>query len=125
MTFSDALSRIGASETNDATKIPSWHGFVYKTVAAMSESDVAAGKYQLRFVKSNGDQYVFTWDGVADFVYTGYIANSSGAMGTGSPVVGTTLTMDADLLEALSVNSWEIGSKTYYDSQRTTDGEWT
>ena len=124
MTFSSAINSIVNSTTNNATKIPSWHGYVYKTTTGMSDSDVEAGKFQLRFVKSNGDCYVFTWDGVADYAYTGYIANSSGAIGTGSPVIGTTLVMDADLLEALTYDSWDVGTQTYYDSQRTNEGVW-
>ena len=125
MTFSNALASITPSGTgNNATKIPSWHGYVYKTTTGMSDSDVTAGKYELRFVKSNGDCFVYTFDGVADYSYTGKISNTSGAIGTGSPVVGSTLTLDADLLEALAVDTWEIGSQAYYDENRTTEGEW-
>lgn len=124
MTFSNAVSSINAAGTNNATKIPSWHGYVYKTTTGMTDSDVLAGKFQLRFVKSNGDQYVYTFDGNSDYAYTGYIANASGALGTGSPVAGTTLTLDADLLEALASDAWETNAQVYYDANRTTEGEW-
>ena len=40
---------------------------------------------------ANGDQYVYLFDGVADFTYLGYIANDDGELGTGNPVPGTTL----------------------------------
>ena len=124
MTFSNATASINPSGANNATKIPSWHGYVYETTVGMTDEDVAAGKYKLIFVKANGDQYVFTYDGIADFSYTGYIANNGGALGTGTPVPGTTLEMGADLLEALVSDAWTTGSQTYYDSSRTTDSEW-
>ena len=124
MTFSSAVGSMFAQGANNATKVPSWHGYVYKSVSGMTDEDVAAGKYQLRFVKTNGDQYVFVWDGNADYSYAGFIENSSGALGTGAPVAGTSLAMDPDLLEALQSDSWMIGAQTYYDEQRTSDGEW-
>ena len=124
MTFSNAVSIISPSGANNATKIPSWHGYVYKTTTGLTDEDVAAGKYKFIFVKSVGDQYVYLYDGVADFSYTGYIANDNGALGTGTPDPSTKLVMDADLLEALASDAWETGSQTYYDENRTTEGEW-
>lgn len=124
MTFSNATASINPTGANNATKIPSWHGYVYETTSGMTDEDVAAGKYKLIFVKANGDQYVYTYDGVADFTYNGFIANNDGALGTGSPVVGTTLTLGADLLEALVSDAWVTGSQTYFDQNRTADSEW-
>lgn len=123
MTFSNAVAMINTTG-NNATKIPSWHGYVYKNVDGMTEQDVAAGKFELRFVKSDGKQYVFTWDGVGDYVYTGYIVDNSGSLGTGDPSTATKLEMDPDLLEALSVDTWETGTQSYFETQRTGEGPW-
>lgn len=126
MTFSNAIANISpVSQARNAAKIPSWHGYVWKTTTGMSDEDVNAGKYQLRFVKSDGSQYVFTWDGAGDYAYTGYIAaGSGGSLGTGDPVVGTTLALDADLLEALTYDTWDTYAQSYLDAQRTTEGAW-
>ena len=124
MTFSNATAMISPSAANNATKVPSWHGYVFETTSGLTEEAVAAGQFKLIFVKANGDQYVYTFDGVADYAYTGYIANNSGALGTGSPSTSTTLGMGADLLEALVSDAWVTGSQTYYDTNRTTDSEW-
>lgn len=124
MTFSNAVATMNPSGTNNAAKIPSWHGYAYETTNGLTEEAVAAGQYKLIFVKASGDQYVYTWDGVADFAYTGYIANSGGALGTGTPDPSTTLDLGADLLEALASDAWVTGSQAYYDQNRTTDSEW-
>jgi hypothetical protein len=75
-------------------------------------------------VKSNGDQYAFLWDGNADYSYAGYVENSSGELGTGSPSTSTTLVLDPDLLEALVSDAWDSGAQSYFDEQRTTEGAW-
>lgn len=125
MTFSNAVATMNPSgTTNNAAKIPSWHGYVYETTTGLTEEAVAAGQFKLIFVKAGGDQYVYTYDGVADYAYTGYIANNGGALGTGTPAPSTTLDMGADLLEALVSDAWVTGSQTYYDTNRTTDSEW-
>lgn len=113
-----------ADKTRNAAKVPEWHGYVYKTTTGLSEADIAAGKYKLVFVKANGDQYVFQWDGLADFTYLGYIANDSGSLGNGSPDPGTTLVFDADLLEAVAEETWTIGAQETYESRRTADSNW-
>lgn len=124
MTFSNAVQSMSLSGSYNAAKIPSWHGYVYKTNANLTEDEIAAGKFKVIFVKSNGDQFVFTYDGVADYSFTGYIANSSGELGTGSAVAGTNLVVDPDLLEALLSDRWETNSQEYLDGQRTSEGEW-
>ena len=123
MTFSNAVASIQTTG-NNATKIPSWNGYVYKYITGMSEQDVAAGKFQLRFVKADGKQYVFTFDGSYDYTYTGYIVDSSGSLGTGDPSDATPLNVDADLLEAIISDAWEIGTQTYFESVRVATKVW-
>ena len=117
-------SIIAANAAKNAAKVPSWHGYVYKTTDGLDEGEIAAGKYKLVFVKANGDQYVYEWDGVADFEYLGFVANSEGELGTGDPVPGTTLAFDPDFLEAVLANNWEIGAQETYDTRRTADSNW-
>lgn len=126
MQFADAINSIDASnEAANAMKIPEWEGYVYKTTDGVSTSDVEAGKFKLVFVKSNGAQYVYLFDGVSDYTYVGYIApGSSGALGSGSPVAGTKLEQDPDLLEAYLSQNWEIGSADVFDARRTGDRIW-
>ena len=125
MPISNILKAISAANAaKNAAKIPSWHGYVYKTTTGLSDADIAAGKHQLVFVKANGDQYVYEWDGVADFTYLGYVANSEGELGSGDPVPGTTLVFDPDFLEAVSANNWESGAQETYDARRTAGSNW-
>ena len=125
MPISNIIRTIQASDTTqNAAKVPEWHGYVYKTTTGLTEQEVAAGKYKLIFVKANGDQYVYQFDGVADFTYIGYIANDDGALGTGSPASGTTLEQDADLLEAYAAETWTIGAQATYESRRTAGSNW-
>ena len=125
MPISNIIRVIDAADsTHNAAKVPEWHGYVYKTTTGLTEAEVAAGKYKLIFVKANGDQYVYQWDGLADFTYLGYIANDDGALGTGSPVPGTTLVQDADLPEAIAEETWTIGAQATYESRRTADSNW-
>lgn len=113
-----------ADQARNAAKIPEWHGYVYKTTTGLTEQQIAAGMYKLVFVKANGDQYVFQWDGLADFTYLGYIENDDGELGTGAPVAGTTLVFDADFLEAVAAETWTIGAQATYESRRTADINW-
>ena len=113
-----------ADQARNAAKVPEWHGYVYKTTTGLSDADIAAGKYKLIYVKANGDQYVFQWDGVADFTYLGFIENDDGALGDDTPVPGTTLVFDADLLEAVAANSWESGAQATYETRRTAGSNW-
>ena len=113
-----------ADQARNAAKVPEWHGYVYKTTTGLTEQQVAAGMYKLVFVKANGDQYVYQWDGLADFTYLGYIENDDGALGDGDPVPGTTLVHDADLLEAYVAETWTIGAQATYESRRTADSNW-
>ena len=113
-----------ADQSRNAAKVPEWHGYVYKTTTGLSEQQVAAGMYKLIYVKANGDQYVYQWDGLADFTYLGYIENDDGSLGTGAPDPGTTLVQDADLLEAYAAERWTIGAQETYESRRTADSNW-
>ena len=125
MPISNIIRTIDAADaTRNAAKVPEWHGYVYKTTTGLTEQQVAAGMYKLVFVKANGDQYVFQWDGLADFTYLGCIANDDGELGTGDPVPGTTLVFDPDLLEAVSANNWESGAQETYDARRTAGSNW-
>ena len=64
MPISNIIRTIQASDpTQNAAKVPEWHGYVYKTTTGLTEAEIAAGKYKLIYVKANGDQYVFQWDG--------------------------------------------------------------
>ena len=113
-----------ANAAQNAAKVPEWHGYVWKHTTGLTEADVAAGKYKLVFVKANGDQYVYLFDGVADYTYLGCIANDDGALGTGNPVVGTTLVQDADLLEAYAAETWYTGAQATFEARRTADSNW-
>lgn len=125
MPISNIIRVIDAADaTRNAAKVPEWHGYVYKTTTGLTEQQVAAGMYKLVFVKANGDQYVYQWDGLADFTYLGFIANDDGELGTGAPVPGTTLVFDADLLEAVAEESWQIGAQETYESRRTASSNW-
>ena len=125
MPISNIIRVIDAADaTRNAAKVPEWHGYVYKTTTGLAEDEVAAGKYKLVFVKANGDQYVYEWDGVADFTYLGYVANDEGALDDGEPVPGTTLVLDPDFLEAVAANNWESGSQETYDTRRTDGSNW-
>ena len=125
MPISNIIKAISAANAaKNAAKIPSWHGYVWKTTTGLTEEEIAAGKYKLVFVKANGDQYVYEWDGVADYTYLGYIANDEGALDDGDPVPGTTLAFDPDFLEAISANNWESGAQETYDARRTAGSNW-
>ena len=125
MPISNIIKAISAANAaKNAAKIPQWHGYVYKTTTGLTEQEIADGKYKLVFVKANGDQYVFEWDGVADFTYLGYVVNDDGELGTGDPVPDTTLVFDPDLLEAVSANNWESGAQETYDARRTAGSNW-
>ena len=113
-----------ADQARNAAKIPEWHGYAYKTTTGLTEQQVAAGMCKLVFVKANGDQYVFQWDGLADFTYLGHVANGDGALGTGDPVPGTTLVFDPDLLEAVAAETWTIGAQATYEARRTAGSNW-
>lgn len=113
-----------ANSAANAAKVPEWHGYVWKHTNGLTEADVEAGKYKLVFVKANGDQYVYLWDGVADFTYLGYIANDDGQLGTGAPVSTTPLVQDADLLEAHAEETWFTGAQATFESRRTADSNW-
>ena len=125
MPISNIIRVIDAADsTRNAAKVPEWHGYVYKTTTGLSDADIAAGKHKLVFVKANGDQYVYQWDGVADYTYLGYIANDDGALGTGTPVSTTTLVFDQDLLEAVAEETWTVGAQATFESRRTADSNW-
>lgn len=125
MPISNIIRVIDAADaTRNAAKVPGWHGYIYKTTAGLSEQQVAAGLYKIIYVKANGDQYVFQFDGVADFTYLGYIANADGELSSGDPVPGTPLEQDADLLEAYATDTWTIGAQATYESRRTADSNW-
>ena len=125
MPISNIIKAISAANAaKNAAKIPSWHGYVWKTTTGLTEDEIAAGKYKLVFVKANGDQYVYEWDGVADFTYLGYVVNDDGKLGTGDPVPGTTLVLYPDFLEAVAANNWESGAQATYDARRTAGTNW-
>ena len=125
MPISNIIRVIDAADAaRNAAKIPEWHGYVYKTTTGLTEQQVAAGMYKLVFVKANGDQYAYQWDGLDDFTYLGYIVNDDGELGTGAPVQSTTLVFDADLLEAVAAETWTIGAQETYESRRTADSNW-
>ena len=125
MPISNIIRVLDASDpARNAAKVPEWHGYVYKTTTGLTDEQIAAGMYKLIYVKANGDQYVFQWDGVADFIYLGYIANNSGDLGSGAPNSETTLVQDADLLEAYAAETWTIGAQATYESRRTADSNW-
>jgi len=125
MPISNIIRVLNASDaTYNAAKVPEWHGYVWKHTTGLTDADVSAGKYKLVFVKANGDQYVYQFDGLADFTYLGYIANNDGALGTGTPVVGTTLAQDPDLLEAYAAETWVVGAQATYESRRTAGSNW-
>ena len=129
MDIASATSGIRADDaTQNAAKFPVWAGgYVYKTTTGLTEQEVAAGKHRIVFVHANGDQYVYKWDGVADYAYEGYLAHgTSNALAslTGSPVSGTALPFDADFLEAVCGYSWEIGAQATFEARRTGGGVW-
>ena len=125
MPISNIIRVLDASDpARNAAKVPEWHGYVYKTTTGLTDEQIAAGMYKLIYVKANGDQYVFQWDGVADFTYLGYIANNSGDLGSGAPNSETPLVQDADLLEAYAAETWTIGAQATYESRRTADSNW-
>ena len=125
MPISNIIRVIDAADpARNAAKVPEWHGYVYKTTTGLTDEQIAAGMYKLIYVKANGDQYVFQWDGVADFTYLGYIANNSGDLGSGAPNSETPLVQDADLLEAYAAETWTIGAQATYESRRTADSNW-
>ena len=125
MPISNIIKAISAANAaRNAAKIPQWHGYVYKTTTGLTEEEIAAGKYKLVFVKANGDQYVFQWDGVADFTYLGYVANDDGALGDDTPAPGTTLVFDPDFLEAVAASNWESGAQATYETRRTAGSNW-
>ena len=121
MTFAGAMSSIsGLTTDNNAAKANGWGGYVYKV---QTEAQTETGAYQVRFVKRNGDQYVYAYSGTA-WSYGGYIANDNGALGTGDPVVGTTLVRDAMLHAAEMGENWTIGSQSAFEEERNGSGEW-
>lgn len=125
MPISNIIRVLDASDpARNAAKVPEWHGYVYKTTTGLTDEQIAAGMYKLIYVKANGDQYVFQWDGVADFIYLGYIANNSGDLGSGALNPETPLVQDADLLEAYAAETWTIGAQATYESRRTADSNW-
>lgn len=125
MPISNIIRVIDAADsTRNAAKVPEWHGYVYKTTTGLTEQQAASGMYKLVFVKANGDQYVYQWDGLADFTYVGFVENDDGALGTSAPAPSTTLVQDADLLEAYAAETWQIGAQATYESRRTADSNW-
>jgi len=129
MDIASAFQYLNASDANsNAAKFPVWSGgYVYKTTTGLTEQETAANKHRLVFVHSNGDQYVFKWNGVADYSYEGYLAHTGTdtlAALTGTPVAGTSLTFDADFLEAICGTTWETGAQATYESRRTGGGVW-
>ena len=130
MEFASALSYLRSDDAaSNAAKFPQWAGgYVYKTTAGLTEQEIAAKKYRIVFVHGNGDQYVFKWDGVADFTYEGYLAhgtsNALADVSSGSPVSGTALPFDADFLEAVGGNSWTVGAQATFEGRRTGGGVW-
>jgi len=129
MDIASAMSYIKADDaTQDAAKPTAWAGgYAFKTTTGLTEQEVAAGKHRLVFVHANGDQYVFKWDGVADYSYEGYLAHtgtSTLAALTGTPVAGTALPFDADFLEAVASQGWETGAKATFEGRRTAGGLW-
>jgi len=129
MDIANAFRYLNASDaTSNAAKYPVWAGgYVYKATTGLTEQEIAANKHRLVFVHANGDQYVFKWDGVADYVYEGYLVHTGSstlAALTGTPVVGTTLPFDADFLEAVSGQTWETGAQATYEARRTGGGLW-
>ena len=129
MDLSSALSYMKADDaTLNAAKFPAWAGYVYKTTTGLTEQEVAAGKHRMVFVHADGDQYIFKWDGVADYGYEGYLqhgtSNALADISSGSPVSGTALPFDADFLEAVSAVSWETGAQATFEGRRTGGGLW-
>ena len=63
-----------------------------------------------------------------DYGYEGYLEhdtdNALADISTESPVSGTALPFDADFLEAVSANSWEIGAQATFEGRRTGGGLW-
>jgi len=126
MNIKDAIASITpSSATKNAAKDQSWGGYLDKTTSGLSAADISAGKFKLIFVQRDGDQYVFTCDGTSSYAYTGYIAKGTGgAKGTGSPVAGTALNLDAELLKAQLGDGWITGSRTDFEAARNGAGEW-
>lgn len=129
MDIASAMNAMNYADTaNNAAKFPVWAGgYAYKTQLGLSEDDMDAGKYRMVFVHANGDQYVFKWDGVADYVYEGYLAHtgtSTLASLTGTPVAGTALPFDADFLEAIAGTDWQVGAQATFEGRRTGGGLW-
>lgn len=130
MEMASALSSLRADDAGaNAAKFPVWAGgYVYKTTTGLTEQEIAAGKHRLVFVHANGDQYIYKWDGVADYGYEGYLAhgtsNALADISSGSPVSGTALPFDADFLEACAGYSWEIGAQATFEARRTGGGVW-
>jgi len=125
MNIQYAISAINASViSQDAAKDQSWGGYLHKTTSGLSAADITAGKFKLIFVQRDGDQYVFLVDG-ATWTYSGYIAKgASGAKGTGTPVSGTALELDTQLMKAIAGDNWLVGSMTDFESARSGSGEW-
>lgn len=130
MDIASALNGLRAADaTQNAAKFPVWAGgYVYKTTTGLTDEEIAAGKHRLVFVHANGDQYIYKWDGVADYGYEGYLEHGSdyalADISSGSPVSGTALPFDADFLEAAAGFSWEIGAQATFEARRTGGGLW-
>lgn len=130
MDISSAVAYLKSDDTlSNAAKFPAWPGgYVYKTTLGVSAADIDAGKFRLVFVHSSGDQYIFKWNGVADYAYEGYLAhtgtNDLASLTSGTPSVAVSLPCDADMLEAILSTSWETGAQSTYEARRKTPGLW-
>ena len=129
MDIASAMSYLNADDaTQNAAKYPVWAGgYVFKTTEGLTEEEIAAGKFRKVFVHANGDQFVFKWDGLADYHYEGCLThtgtNSLAAL-TGTPVKSTALPFDEDFLEAVEGTDWETGAKSTFEARRNGSGLW-
>jgi len=130
MDMASAMGAIRHDDTNNnAAKFTVWpSGYAYKTVLGLTDAEVTAGKYRLVFVQANGDQFVFKWNGVADFTYEGYAVHTGTSdladLATAVLVTATKLNCDADFMEACCSFNWETGAQATYESRRTGGGVW-
>lgn len=87
-----------------AAKRPSWGGYVKKTITTADDAETET--YTLTFVKRNGAQTVYTWNGSA------------------FDAPATPMSLDGELFAALAADDWIVGSAADYEAARTGTNVW-
>lgn len=87
-----------------AAKRPSWGGYVKKNIT--SESDAETETYTLTFVKRDGTNHVYTWNG-STFV-----------------APDTMISLDDEFLSAMLADDWITGDAVAFETARSGSGDW-